>query len=136
MAPKRITHTHTCLELVMLKAALGKYADKMNAAVTALRAAGEGELADKEATDLRALVGDVGDRGREHAQGPLRRAAPARGQEAGRGGAAGAHAVSSGPRWFPGEGGSGCQIAERLGMPPRRGCARGTVVGAHSPPDD
>ncbi len=62
MAPKRITHTHTRLELVMLKAALGKYADKMNAAITALRAAGEGKFADKEAEALKALVGDVGDR--------------------------------------------------------------------------
>ena len=62
MAPKRITHTHTRLELLMLKAALGKYADRMNAAITALRAAGEGQLADIEAEDLKALVGDVGDR--------------------------------------------------------------------------
>ena len=62
MAPKRINHTHTRLELVMLKAALGKFADKMNAAVTALRAAGEGKLADEEALRLRGLVGDVGDR--------------------------------------------------------------------------
>ena len=60
--PKKITHAHSRLELVLLRAALGKYADKMNAAVTALRAAGEGALAESEATDLKALVGDVGDR--------------------------------------------------------------------------
>jgi hypothetical protein len=62
MAPKRITHTHTRLELIMLKAALGKYADKKDAAVKALRAAGDGAVADQQADDLKALVGDVGDR--------------------------------------------------------------------------
>ena len=62
MGIKRITHTHTLLELVMLKAALGKYAVKMNAAIGALRAAGEGKLADQEAEDLKALVGEVGNR--------------------------------------------------------------------------
>lgn len=62
MAPKRITQTHTRLELIMLKAALGKYADKMNAAINALRAAGENEIADDEAENLKALVGDAGDR--------------------------------------------------------------------------
>ena len=62
MATKRMTHTHTRLELVMLKAALGKYADKMRAAISALRTAGEGKLADMQADELKALVGDVGDR--------------------------------------------------------------------------
>ncbi len=62
MATKRITYTHTRLELIMLKAALGKYADKKNAAVTALRAAGDGAVAEQQAEDLKALVGDVGDR--------------------------------------------------------------------------
>lgn len=59
---KRITHTHTRLELVLLKAALGKYETKANAAITALRAAGQGVIADQQWDDLLPLVGDVGDR--------------------------------------------------------------------------
>ncbi len=63
MASKKITHTHTRLELMMIKAALGKYADKVNSAITALRAAGQGAIADQQADALLPLVGDVGDRG-------------------------------------------------------------------------
>ncbi len=63
MAPKKLTHTHTRLELIMLKAALGKYADKVNSAITALRGAGLDKIADQQADDLLPLVGDVGDRG-------------------------------------------------------------------------
>lgn len=63
MATKKITHTHTRLELVMLKAAVGKYADKVNSAITALRAAGQGAIADQQWDELLPLVGDVGDRG-------------------------------------------------------------------------
>lgn len=62
MAQRKITHTHNRMELTMLKAALGKYADKVNAAVTALRAAGLGAIADEQADELLPLVGDVGDR--------------------------------------------------------------------------
>ena len=60
--PKRITQTHTRHELTTLKVSLNKYADKVNAAITALRTAGEGAAADQRAQDLKALVGDVGDR--------------------------------------------------------------------------
>jgi hypothetical protein len=63
MAPKKLTHTHNRLELTMLKAALGKYADKVNSAITALRGAGLGKIADQQWDDLLPLVGDVGDRG-------------------------------------------------------------------------
>ena len=63
MAPKKLTHTHNREELTMLKAALGKYADKVTSAITALRAAGLGAIAKEQEDDLLPLVGDVGDRG-------------------------------------------------------------------------
>jgi len=63
MAPKKLTHTHNREELTMLKAALGKYADKVNSAITALRVAGLGAIAKEQEDDLLPLVGDVGDRG-------------------------------------------------------------------------
>jgi len=50
------------MELIMLKAALNKYADKMKAAITALRTVGEDKMAAKQEKDLEALVGKVGDR--------------------------------------------------------------------------
>lgn len=62
MASKKITHTHTRLELIMLKGALGKYADKVSSAITALRAAGQGTIAEQQLAALLPLVGDVGDR--------------------------------------------------------------------------
>ena len=63
MTPKEITHARNRSELVMLRAALGKYAGKVNAAITALRAAGQDAIADRQWDDLLPLVDNDDDRG-------------------------------------------------------------------------
>ena len=63
MAPKEITHARNRSELVMLRAALGKYAGKVNAAITALRAAGQDAIADRQRDDLLPLVDLAPDHG-------------------------------------------------------------------------
>jgi hypothetical protein len=62
MARHDVTHTHSRVEFIMLKAALNKYAEKKKAAIAALRTAGEDRTAAKQEREVRALVGDVGDR--------------------------------------------------------------------------
>ena len=63
MEPNTITHARNRSELVMLRAALGKYAGKVNAAITALRAAGQDAIADRQRDDLLPLVDLADDRG-------------------------------------------------------------------------